>query len=174
MEIENIIEVVATDVVEPDKEFKEEIVYQLKRALASEFIAWYQYRIVSDFAAGSQRVNVVELFLKNAEDELNDHASKLMNRINELGGDISEVSNFHQWSELSPCKYIEPKLPYNVKQLVQDNIDSEKCAIDFYRSLVDLTRGKDYNTYTVLKGILIDEEQHLADLIDFSNDFSAE
>lgn len=172
MEVNKVIEVVS-DVEVYGTSPEKAIITMLKKALASEFIAWYQYYIVKDFLVGEQRANVAELFKKNADDELDDHAEKLLNRLNELGSDISKVDVFTTLDRVSPCPYIAPEFPYNVIKLVKDNMESEECAIKMYKEIVEFTREKDPVTYTLVKDILVDEEQHLADLTDFYNDFQA-
>ena len=69
------------------------IIDNLKNALKEEFCAWYGYTIVKDWLVGTCRPDIVKLYEDTAKDELEDHAFWLMKRINELGGDIDDLTD---------------------------------------------------------------------------------
>lgn len=149
-----------------------QLISMLKSALAEELNAWYQYWIVAPFMVGTERANIEKLFEENAEDELNDHAVKLRDRLNELGADLSDVQSPDLWSSTANLPYLSPESPYRVLDLLNQNIESEKGAIKNYQALCDFTRGKDYKTYSIVKGILDDEEEHLQALLEFKADIT--
>lgn len=148
------------------------IVSLLKVLYAEEIQAWYQYYIVEKFMTGTDRTSIAKLFETNADDELNDHADKLLKRISELGGDISEISALNSLSSIAKCSYIAPELPYNTIKLLEDNIIAEECAIKHYIELADITNNIDYTTHCMAVEILSDEEEHLRDLQDFYVDLT--
>lgn len=150
-----------------------EILTMLETLVAEELLAWYQYWIPLNFMNGQDRKSIEDEFRKHADEELNDHAAKLLKRISELGGDASSLMNFEPKS-LSNCQYIAPQAPYSTLQLVCDNIKAEKCAIEHYLALCDYTREKDPTTYELAVDILADEEEHLKDLEDFYQDITGE
>lgn len=150
-----------------------EILSMLETLVAEELLAWYQYWIPLNFMNGQDRKSIEEEFRKHADEELNDHATKLLKRISELGGDASSLMNFEP-KNLSNCQYIVPQAPYSTLQLVCDNIKAEKCAIEHYLALCDYTREKDPTTYELAVDILADEEEHLKDLEDFYQDITGE
>ena len=150
-----------------------EILTMLETLVAEELLAWYQYWIPLNFMSGQDRKSIEDEFRKHADEELNDHAAKLLKRISELGGDASSLMKFEPKS-LSNCQYIEPQVPYSTLQLVCDNIKAEKCAIEHYLALCDYTREKDPTTYELAVDILADEEEHLKDLEDFYQDITGE
>jgi bacterioferritin len=47
---------------------------------------------------------------------------------------------------------------------LEQNIKGEQCAIDVYKSLLELTKDKDPITYNLLIDILEDEVKHEEDL----------
>lgn len=150
----------------------EKIIEMLKVLYAEEINAWYQYYIVSNFMQGQERKSIEELFIDTAKDELDDHANKLLKRISELGGNLSYISDINSLGQISNCEYKIPQEPYNTIKLLEDNIESEICAIKHYMELADITKDKDYTTYCMAIEILGDEEEHLRSLQDFYVDIT--
>lgn len=142
----------------------------LYKRYAEEVLQWYHYNTVAMFMCGKERPNIEKAFAEMAEDELNDHAAKILKRINELGGDIEVLKDINVLKELSDCVYGIPQKPYDTPQLVMMNIEHEKCAIKGYQELCDLTHGKDMTTYDMSVSILADEEEHLQTLKDYLAD----
>ena len=68
---------------------KKQIVTTLKSLYAEELFAFYNYFVVKEFLIGHEHPSLQKKFEELAEDELNDHATKLLKRINELNDDIS-------------------------------------------------------------------------------------
>ena len=149
------------------------IIELLKNALKEEFNAWYGYIIVKEFVSGPERTNVVKFFEETAKDELEDHAYWIMERISQLGGDVSELSmSPSSWSS-AKHQYIAPewnKDQIDVKSIIEINIKNEEGAIETYEELVKVTEGIDPSSNAKLKEILADEQKHLQDLKDFLND----
>ena len=150
-----------------------DIICILEQLYAEEILAWYQYYIPINFMYGPDRNAIVEEFKKHADDELNDHANKLLKRIAELGGNAQKLMSF-DLKNIAACEYIAPQPPYNVVDLLKTNIESEKCAINHYIALCDVVKDKDYTTYEMAIDILADEEEHLNDLKDFYYDIMGE
>ena len=142
----------------------------LQSALAEEYLQWYQYTVVIPFAVGQDRVNIVEAFKEHAKDELEDHAAWLIERINQLDGEPTLVDEPSKWNLCAVHKYITPKPPYDVCTLLEQNIQSEKGAIETYTALEAVTRHNDIVTNRKVKEILADEQEHLQNLIDLHKD----
>ena len=142
----------------------------LQSALAEEYLQWYQYTVVIPFAVGQDRVNIVEAFKEHAKDELEDHAAWLIERINQLDGVPTLVDEPSKWNLCAVHKYITPKPPYDVCTLLEQNIQSEKGAIETYTALEAVTRHNDIVTNRKIKEILADEQEHLQNLIDLHKD----
>lgn len=142
----------------------------LYKALSEELLAWWQYYIVANFMRGRQRKSIENAFLEQADDELNDHASKLIQRISELGGDIEKVNSPDKWEKVAEGKFFAPRIPYDVSTLIDENIKSEEDAIKRYKGLCEYSKEYDPVTYLIAMEILKDEEEHLRTLKDFKND----
>lgn len=142
----------------------------LQSALAEEYLQWYQYTVVIPFAVGQDRVNIVEAFKEHAKDELEDHAAWLIERINQLDGVPTLVDKPSKWNLCAVHKYITPRPPYDVCTLLEQNIQSEKGAIETYTTLEAVTRHNDIVTNKKVKEILADEQEHLQNLIDLHKD----
>ena len=154
----------------PATDFPTQILDMLYKRYAEEILQWYHYWTVAQFLCGEERPSIENKFNEFADDELNDHASKLLKRIDELGGDIEMLKNLDTLKVLSECKYTSPEKPYDTIQLLQINIEHEKCAIDGYKQLCELAKNTDPVTYDISVEILKDEEEHLNELENFLAD----
>jgi len=152
-----------------DEEF-EKLKFMLSNALAEEFNAWYAYTIIIPFLYGPLRPDVVEFFKETAKDELEDHAYWLMERLNQLGVELSNVSDPAFWNTVATHKYIYPT--NDTLGAIQNNIKAEQGAIETYTKLEEFTRDKDVVTNCKIKEILKDEQEHLSDLYDLRKDIT--
>ncbi len=132
----------------------------LNKALADEWLAYYQYWIGAKVAEGMMREAVVGELTEHANDELR-HAGMLVNRILQLDG--TPILKPNDWFTMTNCGYDAPE-DFNVKPIVKQNIKGEQCAIDVYNELLKFTEGKDVVTYHIALEILTDEIEHEDDL----------
>lgn len=147
------------------------LIHMLKSAFCEEMNAWYQYMIVCPFLVGNERTSVQNDFEENAKEEL-EHAHKLLERINQLGGDNLDISNPVYWNQLATHKYIECTSE-DVLANVMIQISAEQGAIETYTRIEAYTRDCDVVTNHLVKGILADEEKHLQEMIEFQADLRA-
>ena len=145
-----------------------ELLSQLNAALAEEWLAYYQYWIGARIMEGPQRTAIEPELLTHANEELG-HAEKLATRIIQLEG--TPVLDPKEWFKLAACTYEAPNDPY-VEVILKQNLKSERCAIQRYQSLADLTICKDYATYQMAVGILDEELEHEEDLESWLKDFA--
>ena len=144
-----------------------EIVDMLNKALADEWLAYYQYWAGALVAKGPMRPNVQAELSEHAGEELG-HANMLAERIIQLGG--TPILSPAQWQKLSSCGYDEPKDPH-VLRLLEQNIKGEQCAIKVYSAMLEKIRGmKDPITFHIVRKILEDEVKHEHDLQDLEED----
>ena len=132
----------------------------LNKALADEWLAYYQYWVGAKVAKGPMRGTVATELLEHANEELG-HADLLANRILQLGG--TPLLSPEEWYKMTNCGYEIPEDPY-VEVLLDQNIKGEQCAIEAYQKLVNITKDKDIVTYNILLSILADEIMHEEDL----------
>ena len=137
-----------------------ELLKLLNKALADEWLAYYQYWVGSKVAVGRMRGIIAEELAEHAQEELK-HADMLTERIIQLGG--SPLLNPEQWKKESNCGYDEPS-DFSTKKLVEQNIKGEQCAIAVYKKILDKIEGKDPITYHLILEILEDEVEHEEDL----------
>jgi bacterioferritin len=136
------------------------LIETLNKALADEWLAYYQYWIGAKVVKGINKDAVIAELNQHAVDELR-HAGMLADRIIQLGG--KPLLHPKEWLEKSGCGYTAPKNPIVSKVLAQ-NIKGEQCAIKAYKDLMDLTKDKDTITYQMAFEILRDEVEHEEDL----------
>jgi len=132
----------------------------LNSALADEWLAYYQYWLGAKLAVGPMKGEVAAELLEHANDELR-HAGMIADRIVILGGE--PVLDPKDWPKVANCKYAAPKDPH-VKKLLEQNVEGERCAIRFYKKLLDMTLHKDPVTYQMVYEIMKDEIEHEDDL----------
>ena len=132
----------------------------LNKALADEWLAYYQYWVGAKVAKGPMRGAVTAELVQHATEELG-HAELLANRILQLGG--TPLLKPADWYEMTKCGYAAPDDPY-VEVLLEQNIKGEQCAIEAYQQLVELTKDADPVTYEMALSILADEIEHEEDL----------
>lgn len=140
----------------------------LKSAYAEEINAWYQYYIIAPFLAGKERTSVVADYAENGAEELK-HASMLLERINQLGGDFTDIEALDKLDALARAKYIKPTST-DVAVSLQQIADAEKGAIETYTALEEASRDIDVVTNRLVKQILEDEQTHLQEALDFLAD----
>jgi len=136
----------------------DKIIESLNKALADEWLAYYQYWIGAKVAVGPMRSEVAAELEQHAGEELA-HAGMLAERIIQLGG--TPVLKPEDWYKLTNCGYEAPEDPY-VRPLLEQNIKGEQCAIRTYSSLLENLR--DRVTYHIVVEILEDENEHEEDL----------
>lgn len=143
----------------------------LNCALATEYLANYQYKIVVGSMFGFERVETEAQFTEHAKEE-EDHANLLIKRILELGG--TPIFSPYDWQEKAKqvgIEYLYPKL-LDTLSLVNQNIGAEVGAIRVYNKILDNVRGVDPITYKVVRSILEDEVEHERDLRDLAKDIN--
>lgn len=137
-----------------------ELIDLLNKALADEWLAYYQYWIGAKVIKGPMREATVAELLQHATDELR-HADMVSNRIIQLGG--TPVLSPMDWEKFSNCGYESPEDPF-VKKILAQNIKGEQCAIQVYNSILGKVKDKDPVTYEMVLQILTDEIEHEDDL----------
>jgi bacterioferritin len=141
----------------------EDLIRKLNVALAEEWLAYYQYWIGARLMEGPMRSEIEPELLKHANEELS-HAVKLANRIIQLEG--TPLIDPKDWFTHAECKYEAPTDIY-IGAILRQNLDSERCAINRYQELANLTNGIDYTTHKIVIDILEDELEHEHDLRDY-------
>jgi bacterioferritin len=146
----------------------ENLVTKLNEALSEEWLAYYQYWIGARLMEGPMRSEVEPELLVHADQELN-HAVMVVDRIIQLGG--TPVINPKNWFNLAKCSYDEPNDPY-IEVILEQNLQAERCAIDRYSKLADMTSGKDHTTHQIVTTILNEELEHEQDIEDWIADLT--
>jgi len=147
----------------------EHILNLLKKAFADEWLAYYQYWLGSKVVTGPMKDSVIAELLQHAADELR-HAEMISARIIQLGGEL--LLSPKDWFTWSSCGYEVPAQTY-VRNILQQNIKGEQCAISVYNELIQDVGFKDPVTYNMIVQILQDEVEHEEDLQALLNDLSA-
>ena len=133
----------------------DEVLEDLLKAYADEWLAHYQYWVTAQWISGIDADVLRGILLKQSEDELK-HAEKLARRIMQLGG--KPILNFDELLKKSGCGYIPPpEDPTNLKQVIENVLKSERCAIQFYNQMIEKYRHTDVITHEIFEELLEDE-----------------
>jgi bacterioferritin len=136
------------------------LIKELNKALADEWLAYYQYWLGAKVVKGPMREAAVAELTQHAADELR-HAGMIADRIIQLGG--TPVLTPEDWYKVTNCGYDAPADPF-VRKIVEQNIEGERCAIEVYKKLADMIKDADSITYNMALAILADEVEHEDDL----------
>ncbi|MEM2871566.1 MAG: ferritin-like domain-containing protein [Candidatus Caldarchaeum sp.] len=132
-----------------------EVISDLLKAYADEWLAHYQYWVAAVWLKGVDADTFRPVLLEMSQHELK-HAEKLAKRIIQLGG--KPILDFSKLLTTSGCGYIPPpEDPTDYAKLIKDIIHAEECAIKFYSSMVEKYRLTDVVTHEVFEELLEDE-----------------
>ena len=144
----------------------DELVEQLNKAYADEWLAYYQYWIGAKVLKGPMRGAVSAELVEHANEELR-HADMIAERVLQLGGE--PILAPEQWYDTTNCGYAAPE-DEGVPAIVEQNLEGERCAIQVYDKLLGMVRGKDDVTHSMILEIQTDELEHEEDLESFLED----
>lgn len=146
-----------------------ELLEMLNKALADEWLAYYQYWVGAKVAKGPMRPDVQKELVEHANEELA-HAEMLAERIIQLGG--TPILSPLEFKDKTGCGYLVPNDP-NVKKLLEQNIAGEQCAILFYNKILQKLKGmNDAITFNMIRKIMEDEVKHEEDLENLLEDIN--
>jgi len=136
-----------------------ELLAELNKAYADEWLAFYQYWVGAQMVTGRPAAKAVSSELMRVAMEELEHADELAVRITQLGG--RPLDNPKQWYEMTNCGYTEPpKEPSNLEAIIKQVIEAEGCAIGVYDRLAKMTFQKDPITYQLMIHIMEEEIEH--------------
>jgi bacterioferritin len=133
----------------------EDVITDLNKAYADEWLAHYQYWLTALWIRGMDADTLRDTLTQQSADELM-HAEKLGNRIIQLGG--TPVMNPNKLLDVSGCGYKEPPTDAaNLKQVIEIVLEAEACAIETYSKLSEKYRTTDVVTHEIFEELLEDE-----------------
>jgi bacterioferritin len=137
----------------------QEIIDDLNRAYADEWLAAYAYSYMAEVVEGRPAAKSIASELKKVAEEELEHQEELAERITQLGGlPLSDPSKLVENSnEGYPAP---PKDPRDISGIVNTVIEAERGAIAVYNTLLKKTAGKDPVTYNLILHILEEEIEH--------------
>lgn len=133
----------------------EELITELNKAYADEWLGYYQYWMAARTFDGG-RSTVLARELERIADEELEHAEELAERILLLGG--KPLADPRAWFEETNCGYSEP--PQDREGIIRMVIEAEQCAIRVYEQLVKKTLHDAPITSQLVLHILQEELEH--------------
>jgi bacterioferritin len=146
-----------TDTYEGDSE---QTISILNEALATEIVCVLRYMHHYFMATGVHAMAVRDEFKEHADAE-REHADKIADRIQQLGGkpDFNPASLL----ERSASQYAEGK---SLSDMIKEDLIAERIVIEVYQKMIRHFADHDPTTRIMIEHILADEEEHAADLSD--------
>lgn len=132
-----------------------ELVEELNKALADEWLAYIQYLNAAKIVNGKMFPIVVKELEAIAGDEL-EHADELTERIIKLGG--KPLIDPKEFFAKTNCGYEVPT--EDIPKVLKDAINGEGCAIKVYNKIAKMTKDKDTVTYNLMIHIMEEEIDH--------------
>jgi len=154
---ERIEEGAVTDTYKGDVE---QTISILNDALATEIVCVLRYMHHYFMATGVHAMAVRDEFKEHADAE-REHADKIADRIQQLGG----KPDFNPGSlvERSASQYAEGR---SLSDMIKEDLIAERIVIEVYQQMIRHFGNDDPTTRIMIEGILKDEEEHAADLSD--------
>lgn len=142
---------------------QKEMVRILNETLATETVCYLRYMQHYYMAQGIKEELVAKEFLVHAEEERK-HANKVAERITQLDG----IPSFDPalLAQRSHAEYTERNAD-ELKQMIIDNLISERIAVEVYTQIIRWIGDKDPVTRRLYEEILEDETEHADDMLDF-------
>ena len=154
---QKIEEGAVTDTYEGDVE---QTISILNEALATEIVCVLRYMHHYFMATGVHAMAVRDEFKEHADAE-REHADKIAERIQQLGGkpDFNPASLLQR----SASQYAEGK---SLSDMIKEDLIAERIVIEVYQKMIRYFKDHDPTTRVMIEGILKDEEEHASDLSD--------
>jgi len=132
----------------------------LNEALATEIVCVLRYMHHYFMATGVHAMAVRNEFKEHADAE-REHADKIADRIQQLGGkpDFNPASLL----ERSASQYAEGK---SLSDMIKEDLIAERIVIEVYQKMIRYFGDDDPTTRVMIEDLLKDEEEHAADLSD--------
>jgi bacterioferritin len=132
----------------------------LNDALATEIVCVLRYMHHYFMATGVHAMAVRDEFKEHADAE-REHADKIAERIQQLGGkpDFNPASLLQR----SASQYAEGK---SLSDMIKEDLIAERIVIEVYQQMIRHFADHDPTTRVMIEGILKDEEEHASDLSD--------
>ncbi len=146
-----------TDTYEGDKEHT---ISLLNDALATEIVCVLRYMHHYFMATGVHGMAVRDEFKEHADSE-REHADKIADRIQQLGGkpDFDPASLLQR----SASQYAEGD---TLADMIKEDLIAERIVIEVYQQMIRYFGDHDPTTRNMIEHILRDEEEHASDLSD--------
>ena len=136
------------------------LIDKLKKAAAAEFTTYYYYTLLRMHCTGLEGETVKEI-AEDARLEDRLHFETLVPRIYELGGELyKDLSELHDDAACAAA-YL-PEDPHDTKAILRILLEAERCAVQVYTEICNMTQGKDPRTYDLSLAILHEEVEHEA------------
>jgi bacterioferritin len=132
----------------------------LNDALATEIVCVLRYMHHYFMATGVHAMAVRDEFKEHADAE-REHADKIADRIQQLGG--RPDYNPGSLVQRSASQYAEGN---TLGDMIREDLIAERIVIEVYSEMIRYFGDNDSTTRTMIEGILRDEEEHASDLSD--------
>ena len=136
----------------------QELIADLNRAYADEWLAYYAYQQMAQLVSGNLAEEFKDAIEETAKEEYT-HASELAARIIALGG--TPVKNLPDIEDASNSGNIDiPANSSDIEAIIDTILTAEAGAIEVYQEIAKKTFGMDFVTHALVTDTLSDETRH--------------
>ncbi len=139
----------------------------LQNALATEIVCVLRYTMHSIAATGIASQGPKDEFAKHADEE-QEHASRIAERINQLGG----TPNFNPEGLATRSASEYGKSDLDLVGMIKENLIAERIAIESYTEIIRFLGDNDPTSRRLMEGILAVEEEHASDMLDLLDQYA--
>jgi bacterioferritin len=140
----------------------------LQTVLATELVCVLRYSMHAVAAEGISSEGVRAEFAQHAKEE-REHAHKVAERINQLGGKPN-----YDPEGLASRSASEYGSAETLVEMIEENLIAERIAVEHYQELIRYFGDADPGTRLLLEEILVVEEEHASDMHDLLIDRKGE
>lgn len=144
---------------------RERVIQVLNEALATEIVCWLRYKRHYYTAKGSPAAETIAAeLLVHANEELA-HTDMLANRIVQLQGEPN-----YDPAGLVERSHAQYDASADLRDMLREDLVAERIAIASYTEIIQWLGTADPTTRRMFEDILMQEEEHADDLLNFLHD----
>ena len=135
----------------------DELIEELKKNAAVEFVAYYYFTNLRSFCTGMEGEGIKGV-IEDARLEDLSHFESCIDRIFQLGGEFPK--DIVDFCKSAGADFLQSDKSTTLKEILEKCLKAEQGAIINWNKVCQMTHGKDPMTYDIAQSILAEEIEH--------------
>ena len=135
----------------------DELIEELKKNAAVEFVAYYYFTNLRSFCTGMEGEGIKGV-IEDARLEDLSHFESCIDRIFQLGGEFPK--DIVDFCRSAGADFLQSDKSTTLKEILEKCLKAEQGAIINWNKVCQMTHGKDPMTYDIAQSILAEEIEH--------------